>query len=458
MNQPNNSFAIIGRHGSDKTYQVILPEISNAIKNGESFLVTDSKYEILNYIGEEIIQNKYKLCVFNLRDHKYSSTWNPLEEPYAFFKQGEFNSCVSQLFDLADEIFDASDVKDDFWISSAKDFFVGLSLILFEDCKDVKEINFKSLYYFAIKGDERFGGNTLLKEYVKLRNKDIFDTAASCVNVTLNSPSDTRGGIISTYLQHLRIFDKYHILSKELGRSDFSISDVHNKKVAIILQYPDEKSSTNKIISLFIRQIFKEIVSFRTLISESSPPFHFFFDDFLSLGKIKDIEKIYTLNRDRNINIYFSIEDVSLFKKTYGKEITESFLMHCDKILCTNERDEKYVRSINSNINTMWYASEHAYLNRYSRYHNMSKFYYRNPYNNREPIENIPYFKFDEFVLNNRKDKMYEAIHNAEIVHRPVDIDMLIQKIEAEKIPKKEATSTEEKNHFPFFGSRKNTE
>ncbi len=458
MKQQGTCFAIIGRHGSDKTYQTILPEIKNAIKKGESFLVTDSKYEILNYIGEESLLNGYKLCNFDLRDHKHSSTWNPFEEPYKHFRKGDFNVCVSQLFDLADEIFDTSDIKDDFWLSCAKDFFVGLSLILFEDCKDVKEINFKSLYYFAIKGEERLGANTFLKEYIKLRNKDIFDTAASCINVTLNSPSDTRGGIISTYLQNLRIFDKHHILSNKLGNSDFLLSDVHRKKVAIVLQYPDEKSSTNKILSFFIRQVFKEIISFRTLNSGSSLPFHFFFDDFLSLGKINDAEKFYTLNRDRNLNLYFSIEDISLFRKIYGKEITESFLMHCDNILCTNRKDEKYIRSINSNTTCTEYANDYTYLNHDSFFYKKPKFYYKELIKNQEANTNIPYFKFDEIILKARKEKMYEAIHESVNMHPPVDIDMLIQQIEDEETSKGALPSPEEKNPFHFFSSKKHSD
>lgn len=440
---------VIGKSGSGKTLGVVLPSIKNAILKNESFVVTDAKNQLFKFVANDLDTNNYKTIIFNFRDINKSNTWNPLELPYAYYLKEEYQYSMSLLYDFADELFDFSELKDDFWVATAKDLFVGLSLLLFEDAEK-EEINFKSLYYLATRGEEKFAGSTFLKEYIKLRNKDTFNMVSSNVSVAINSPAETRGGIMSTFIQKLRLFERYEMFSETMGHSDFSMTDLYNKKVAIFFQYEDEKNSSNKIVMILLKMIFNMIIKYQTHNQENQKTFNFFLDDFLSLGRLNNIEKYYLCGKNRKIRIQFALNDIYLFKKVYGEEILKSLILTADKIFCMTMSKDDYLDSLSKNIE--YYDKinlDNCADSKFSYEHNKYKTY----------SGDIPFFQFDKIVMDQKRNELYNPMPTVKIppMDKSVDIDELLKKIDKriEELEEEEKKEMNQKSWFNFGDFKK---
>lgn len=439
---PNIS-VVLGQSGSGKTLGAVLPAVKEAILRSESFIATDAKDQILRGVAKDLRENGYKIVVFNFRDSHRSDTWNPFEQPYSYYIEQDYDSCIAALDDFAEELFDSSNVSDDFWLASAKDLFVGLSLLLFEDAKR-KEINFKSLYYFATRAEEKYASSNLLKEYIKLRNKDVFDFVSSNVSVALNSPTDTRGGIMSVFIQRLRLFERYSIFSETLDNSTFKASELFDKKLAIFFQFEDEKASSNKIVTIMIKMIFNMIVKHQTS-NKKKLGFNFFLDDLLSLEPLESIEKYYLCSKNRGISVQFVINDIYLFKKTYDDEILKSLLVTADKIFCSSVVNEKVLHEFSSKI---------EYFDQCNMYNNIDIQY---QHTIQKPIvaESVPVFEFDKEVIKKHKDNIYMSMNsnNSRIVKQEVDIDEILGKIDKkiEELEEEERAMNQKGGFFANF-------
>lgn len=446
-NYINTNTLVIGSTGSGKTTQYVIPEILKTINQEQSFFVTDSKCEILNFIYEDLKERDYKLIIFNLRGEN-SHTWNPLHEPYQYFIKRQIDKSVSLLCSLSQEIFPISETnKDDFWILSARNYFVGLALLLFFDANDIQEINFKSMYYLCVKGNERFGMHTYLKEYTKIRNNDEFDLVSSYLSVTLNAPADTRGGILSIYLQKMNSFLKSNIISNNINDVDFVLKQLNEEKLAIILQYSDEVQEMQLSTKVLIKQIFKKLIYERKSKNiQNHSIFNFYFDDFISLGYISGIEDLYLSSVNKNISIKFIVSDLYLLKNLYGEYIVESLKINCGKIIYIDQYLKKEMIDFDNKL-----IDIHDILSQ-----DIEKKYHMFQYNfipKQQDNNSIKYFRFDEKVQINQKNEIYDKIPTPEILfNKPEeiqkminDIDIKIAEIEEEERKAKEQLDIEKK-------------
>lgn len=76
----NRHTAIFGASGTMKSRAVIRNSIFQAIKRGESVLVSDPKSELYSDTAELFRKNGYEVKVFNLVDPKHSDTWNCMSD------------------------------------------------------------------------------------------------------------------------------------------------------------------------------------------------------------------------------------------------------------------------------------------------------------------------------------------------------------------------------------------
>ncbi len=325
---------VIGSTGSGKTQTVVKPMVNLLAKKGESMIITDPKGEIYRYAATALKERGYKIIVLNFREPLKGNAWNPLTLPYKYFKEGNTDKSTELLDDVAlnilyDQTKKSSD--SDFWEKSAADYFSGLALGLFYDAKE-KEVNLNSINYMSSIGEERYATSTYIKEYFNMKGQE--SSPYIFASNTINAPNETKGGILSTFRQKIRLFSSRETLSEMLAYSDFKMEDIGKEKTAVFMIIHDEKKTYHALMTIFIKQCYETLID---IAQENGGklPFrtNFILDEFANMPPLKDVDSMVSAARSRDIRFTFIIQNFAQLNDVYGKEVAEIIKGNCGNLV-----------------------------------------------------------------------------------------------------------------------------
>lgn len=324
---------VIGSTGSGKSTQIVFPMIRLLAKKGESMIITDPKGEIYTKTSENLKKRGYKIIVLNFRDPKKGNSWNPLGMPYTYYKNGNHDKAVELLDDVAQNIlYDPKNNAEPFWEKTAADYFSGLALGLFEDGKEL-EVNLNSINYMATVGDERYAGTSnYIKEYFNLKGPT--HDATTFASATVNAPNDTKGSILSTFRQKIRMFTTRENLSEMLSKSDFDMRDIGKGKTAVFMIIHDEKKTYHSLLTIFIKQCYETLIDEAQKNGGKLPiRTNFILDEFANMPPLSDADSMVSAARSRDIRFTFIIQNFAQLNDVYGEEVAQVIRGNCGNII-----------------------------------------------------------------------------------------------------------------------------
>lgn len=322
---------VIGSTGSGKTQCCVFPMIRILAKAGESMILTDPKGELYEKTSNLLRESGYNIVVLNFRNPQHGNAWNPMALPYKLYQEGNMDKAIELLDDLGLNIlYDEKNTGDPFWEKSGADYFSGLALGLFEDATE-EQVNLNSMNLMSNLGEERFGGpnNNYIKEYFNM--KDPARPAYINASGTVYAPEETKGGVLSTYKQKVKLFSSRDNLSEMLSYSDFDMKDIGRKKTAVFMIVQDEKKTLHPLATIFIKQCYETLID---VAQESGGhlPYrtNFILDEFANMPPLKDVTTMVTAARSRHIRFTFIIQNFAQLTKVYGKEDAETIKGNCN--------------------------------------------------------------------------------------------------------------------------------
>jgi type IV secretion system protein VirD4 len=322
---------VIGSTGSGKTETIVKPMVNLLAKKGESMIITDPKGELYKYCASYLKEQGYNIIVLNFRDPQNGNAWNPLTLPYRYYQSGDVDKSTELLDDVALNILSDAKSKDPFWEKSAADYFSGLALGLFIDAKE-EEVNLNSINFMSTIGEERFATSTYIKEYFNLKGES--SSPYIFASNTINAPTDTKGGITSTFRQKIRLFSSREKLSEMLSHSDFDMRKIGTEKTAIFMIIHDEKTTYHSLLTIFIKQCYETMID---VAKENGGklPFrtNFILDEFANMPPLKDVDSMVSAARSRDIRFTFIIQNFSQLNDVYGKEVAEVIKGNCGNLV-----------------------------------------------------------------------------------------------------------------------------
>ncbi len=319
---------IIGSTGSGKTECIVKPMVNLLAKKGESMIINDPKGELYKYCGDYLKEQGYNIVVLNFREPDQGNSWNPLTMPYYYFKNGNVDKATELLEDIANNILVDPKNKDSaFWEKSGADYFSGLAIGLFRDGKE-NEINLNSINLMSTVGEERLGAKTYIQEYFNMKGEASPEYIFA--STTFNAPSDTKGGILSTFRQKIRIFASREKLSEMLSYSDFDMRSIGEKKTAVFLIIHDEKTTYHSLLTVFLKQCYETLVE----VAQSNGGkltyrTNFILDEFANMPPLSDVDSMVSAARSRNIRFSFIIQNFAQLNDVYGKEVAATLRGNC---------------------------------------------------------------------------------------------------------------------------------
>jgi len=324
---------VIGSTGSGKTENLVFPMVNVLAKKGESMIITDPKGEIFRKTAKNLEERGYRVIVLNFRETEKGNAWNPLALPYQYYKEKNYDKSTELLEDVALNIlYDPSSKGDsDFWEKGAADYFSGLALGLFQDAKE-KEVNLNSINYMSTVGEERYATSNFIKEYFNLKGPD--SSPYMFASTTINAPNDTKGGLLSTFRQKIRMFSTKENLSEMLSYSDFDMRDIGKGKTAVFMIIHDEKKTYHSLMTIFIKQCYETLIDvaqqnggklqYRT---------NFILDEFANMPPLKDVDSMVSAARSRDIRFTFIIQNYAQLNDVYGEEVAQVIRGNCGNLI-----------------------------------------------------------------------------------------------------------------------------
>lgn len=318
-----------GDISTGKTTNILFPIVQEMIDKKENIFIVDSKEEYINHYYEQLETKGYHTIVINLRDLDKSEGWNPLLYPYYLYKNNNIDKAIEYLDKIGRAAFyEENEAKDSFWTSSAIDFFKGVVLALFEGGKE-EEINFNSVNNMFSGLDKKYAANDYLTSYFETKHKE--DMAYIYASSTLLAPKETRGGIVATARQKLRIFVSREKLSQFLNKTTFDFEDFR-KPTAIIFIAKDEDKSLNSLLAMFIEQLYGKLIDLKRKCK-----FNFILDNFDVIDYQNGLTEMLGSCLSRNIKVYIATRSVEDMDNKYGRyieKLCDLILIKSDKITC----------------------------------------------------------------------------------------------------------------------------
>ena len=325
---------VIGSTGSGKTENLVFPMVNLLAKKGESMVITDPKGEIYRKTAKNLESRGYKIIILNFRDPNKGNAWNPLSLPYQYYKEGNYDKSTELLDDVALNIlYDPSNKGDsEFWEKGSADYFSGLALGLFKDAKE-DEVNLNSINYMSTVGEERYATSNFIKEYFNLKGPD--SNEYMFASTVINAPSDTKGGLLSTFRQKIRLFSTRENLSEMLSHSDFDMRDIGREKTAVFMIIHDEKKTYHTLMTIFIKQVYETLID----VAQSSPGgklqyrTNFILDEFANMPPLKDVDSMVSAARSRDIRFTFIIQNFAQLNDVYGENVAQVIRGNCGNLV-----------------------------------------------------------------------------------------------------------------------------
>ena len=309
---------IIGSTGSGKTQAIILPMAKLSMLAGESFILHDPKGEIYRLMSLTLQDRGFKVLALDFRDAKFGNAWNPLTVPYQLYHSGEIDKATQCLEDLAYYLFFDNSEKnaDPFWLNSIMDYFMGISLYLFENAS-LDEVHLESVSAFSNYLSKKKNAESFM-EGLPSSSKIYLNLVG-----TLMAPEDTRGSIVALFNQKIKKYISRVELSNMLSFSDFDLNDLGFSPTALFIIGGGEADCCCNLIPLFIHQAVR-CVDFR---GKCPKCFHILLDEFDSLVPIRNFSCMIDAARSLAVRFTITIRSYVHLCSMYSRDEAEILRM-----------------------------------------------------------------------------------------------------------------------------------
>ena len=364
---------IVGTTGSGKTTGFVDQNIAvlSHCQTKPSLVITDPKKELYEKHGKQLEREGYKISVLDLREPYSSEKWNPMNvlirrirlvkelqnhltnKDGKYYGAGEiflsFDAARLRVQELKDEIYEnAQDLvytlcpvqnrDQPTWEQGARNLIFGFVLAMCEDCIKGK-IDEKQLLLFNVYHNiSRYCSEdtTALKEYL-MTGRDDFSKVRGLVNTVLITSDKTLTSYLSEVNAYMQQLADDGILSLT-SENELDILQMDEEPNAVFIIVPDERFTRHRFVTLFITQMYKELVEKANLNNRRKETqtailkrnVYYIMDEWGNLPKFENVEGMVTVARSRGIRFLFVLQSFSQLAVKYGRDIADILKANCN--------------------------------------------------------------------------------------------------------------------------------
>ncbi len=335
----------LGTSGSGKSRRGTLPLIRTFVKAGESYIAVDPKGELHRATVPFAVAEGYEVITIDFRRIFESARFNPLAAPYELFKTGDpvkKQLAMEMVDELAYTLYPVHDKADPFWPESARSLFVAAVYALFEYA-DAEQVNMASVYQLVAKGEGRMGPSNYLKSFVDSLPSD--SIASMLLQSYVNTASDTKAGIRSTFLEGLSMFARSEGLIEMLSGDDLHINSLRgDRKTAIYIIIPDETPIFDKLCGVLCSQLMSHYIRIaeETALGRLNVRHNFVIEELGNVGSaLRNLPHMLSAGRSRNVRVQYVLQSLSQLNNIYSSADATTIISNTDVVIAyrTNNWD-----------------------------------------------------------------------------------------------------------------------
>ena len=339
---------MIGAAGVGKTAHFLYPNIEYACASGMSFLTTDTKGDLFrNYAGIAEKYYGYQTSILDLRNptrsegnniltlvNKYMDIY--LEEPenlQAKAKAEKYAKITAKTIICSDGSSAGNYGQNAYFYDAAEGLLTSVILLVAEYCPPPKR---HIVSVFKLIQD--------MMAPSPVKNRSLFQIlmdklpenhkAKWFAGAALNSGDQAMASVLSTAMSRLNAFLDSEMEQILCFDSTMDTESFCTKKSAIFLVLPEEDNTKYFMVSLFLQQLYREMLMIADEHGGKLPNrVMLFADEIGTIPKVESMEMMFSAGRSRRISMVPIIQSFAQLEKNYGKEGSSIIIDNCQDIL-----------------------------------------------------------------------------------------------------------------------------
>ena len=339
---------MIGAAGVGKTANFLYPNIEYACASGMSWLCTDTKGDLFrNYAGIAKDCYGYNISVLDLRNptrsdgdsiltlvNKYMDEYLAHPENLAAKAKAEkYAKITAKTIICSDGAQASSYGQNAFFYDAAEGLLASVILLIAEFCPPEKR---HIVSVFKLIQD--------LLAPSPVKNRSLFQLlmdklppdhkARWFAGAALNSADQAMASVLSTAMSRLNAFLDSEMEQILCFDSKLDTETFCKEKSAIFIVLPEEDNTKYFMVSLFLQQIYREMLTIANEYGGKLPNrVMLFADEIGTIPKIESMEMMFSAGRSRRISMVPIIQSFAQLEKNYGKEGSSIIIDNCQDIL-----------------------------------------------------------------------------------------------------------------------------
>ena len=341
-------YLMIGAAGVGKTVNFLYPNIEYACASGMSWLCTDTKGDLFrNYAGIAKDCYGYNISVLDLRNPTRSDGDNILtlvnkymdeylahpDNLAAKAKAEKYAKITAKTIICSDGAEASSYGQNAFFYDAAEGLLASVILLIAEFCPPEKR---HIVSVFKLIQD--------LLAPSPVKNRSLFQLlmdklppthkAKWFAGAALNSADQAMASVLSTAMSRLNAFLDSEMEQILCFDSKLDTETFCKEKSAIFIVLPEEDNTKYFMVSLFLQQIYREMLTIANEYGGKLPNrVMMFADEIGTIPKIESMEMMFSAGRSRRISMVPIIQSFAQLQKNYGKEGSSIIIDNCQDIL-----------------------------------------------------------------------------------------------------------------------------
>lgn len=335
----NRHIAIFGASGSMKSRAIIRNALFQALKRGESVIITDSKAELYADTSEMYRSAGYEVKIFNLVNPEHGDSWNCMSDLNG-------DTLMAQVLTNVIIGNTSSGKGDHFWDNGEGNLLKALILLVDQDrsrSPDMKHLS--AVYQLLTQNSER----QLIAMFDKL---PLDHPARAPFNLFAQSSDTVKSGIILGLGTRLQVLQNQAV-QRITSQSDIDLTAPGRKKCAYYIILSDQDATMAFLSSLFFSFLFIKL----TRYADSRPegrcdvPVNLILDEFNNVGRIggaedgSDFARSLSVIRARNLRVMLAVQSLGQLQNRYPNNLWAEIIGNCDIQLmlgCTDDVSAEY--------------------------------------------------------------------------------------------------------------------
>lgn len=339
---------MIGAAGVGKTAHFLYPNIEYACASGMSFLCTDTKGDLFrNYAGIAKECYGYNISVLDLRNptrsdgdnilhlvNKYMDAYQQNPENLSFKAKAEkYAKITAKTIITSSGEETANYGQNAFFYDAAEGLLTSVILLIAEYCSPEKR---HIISVFKLIQD--------LLAPSPVKNKSLFQLlmdklppdhkAKWFAGAALNTADQAMASVLSTAMSRLNAFLDSEMEQILCFDSMLDTETFCKEKSAIFIVLPEEDNTKYFMVSLFLQQLYREMLTVADEHGGKLPNrVMIFADEIGTIPKIQSLEMMFSASRSRRISVVPIIQSFAQLEKNYGREGSAIIVDNCQDVL-----------------------------------------------------------------------------------------------------------------------------